>query len=560
MQNEPRAPRPPSDMMKLPRLGSLYPTRLSFMRTLVRRAISDGWVFEPPQMDLDENGYGRAIYRVRTQSAAYALIAFSQFLDPALRNDRVIAEAWDATFVLFDGEPTQDDLDRLAGTVPLQEAARFTNSELVLSRANKSVRMFEHAVSRLASGQQPDIEFLKKTGYLMRTTAVYGNGKFGIADRSKFDCRKDVAAPFQVEFLTVFLIRQFTIDLAEHIARARGGATAVGFDSVIRRYLGIGNSTGLGMAPFLFYHPALLSRWLEARETALARVRGSLYTTPEQFRHFLATLDRAILHFRQWKVEDEAQSAKISTVGRELAQLRDRLKHERSDHLASVWDDICAFAEAQFSMDGQEAVFSLVLEPNSGLIDDLSDAMSLAQAPALDPGMTVERLGHLIDEHYAWALEIDLSRRQSLSKFWYVSEEKKEPRLGNRFDEPGADKEMPFAVATAVQDLVTVLATMPPKTDLGTLFLSRPDLIYVVRRIQTTALHAYAEIRDNLVGEDCLPVNMLRCKLSFFGASKFDPLSDRWLRVTLFQGAPNVADLGDPDADDWLFPVIEDAA
>jgi hypothetical protein len=52
--------------------------------------------------------------------------------------------------------------------------------------------------------------------------------------------------------------------------------------------------------------------------------------------------------------------------------------------------------------------------------------------------------------------------------------------------------------------------------------------------------------------------------LSFFGASKFDPKSDRWTRITLYQGAPTAADLmaeTEPDLaasrlaelDDWIF-------
>ena len=50
---------------------------------------------------------------------------------------------------------------------------------------------------------------------------------------------------------------------------------------------------------------------------------------------------------------------------------------------------------------------------------------------------------------------------------------------------------------------------------------------------------------------------MLRCKLSFFGASKFDPKSDRWVRVNLFQGAPLKGELNDPKNDDWWMPVLD---
>jgi hypothetical protein len=35
-----------------------------------------------------------------------------------------------------------------------------------------------------------------------------------------------------------------------------------------------------------------------------------------------------------------------------------------------------------------------------------------------------------------------------------------------------------------------------------------------------------------------VPIDMLRLKLSFFGAVKFDPRSDKWLRINMYQGAP----------------------
>jgi hypothetical protein len=74
-------------------------------------------------------------------------------------------------------------------------------------------------------------------------------------------------------------------------------------------------------------------------------------------------------------------------------------------------------------------------------------------------------------------------------------------------------------------------------------------------RVACAARYPYGEIRDNLIGEDCLPIDMLRCKLAFFGASKFDPKSDRWTRITLCQGAPLFDELQDR-ADDWWLPVF----
>ena len=110
---------------------------------------------------------------------------------------------------------------------------------------------------------------------MMRTTAVYGSGKFGACDYRAICDRPEFAAPFQAEMLTVFLIRDFVRRLVEHLARVKAGARAVTLAPALARRFGIGNSTGLGMAPYLVNHPALAEQLdYAARETALARVRA----------------------------------------------------------------------------------------------------------------------------------------------------------------------------------------------------------------------------------------------------------------------------------------------
>ena len=169
----------------------------------------------------------------------------------------------------------------MANNTPKQEGGRFRPSELTLSRANKSLRVFKNVVDSLSLGNQPDIDLLTSVGYLMRTSAVYGSGKFGCADREKIVDREECKAPFQIELLTVYLIRWFTIDSAEELAKERGGKKAVKLDKTTRQFIGVGNATGLGMAPFLLKHPALIHNWVVAKETALARVRSCLlYTSP----------------------------------------------------------------------------------------------------------------------------------------------------------------------------------------------------------------------------------------------------------------------------------------
>jgi len=551
--------RSPDDVMRLSRMGAFFPTRLSFMRTLLRqiaREVSQsGTGIDRPVWQMDGQGFGRAVYTVTLGSHAYSLVAFSTPLPPERRTDRVIAEAWDTSYVLFDGRPGSDDLDRLEASVPLQEAGRFTERDLVLSRANKSVRLFEHVVDCLASGCQPDVDLVRSTGYLMRTTAVYGNGKFGIADRDRLTGRDVMDGPFRAEMLTVWLIRGFTHDLVEHIAGCRSSGSAAPLSRTIKRHLGIGNATGLGMAPFLVNHPKLLHNWIAARETALARVRSFDRASPGARRRMCQLVERVKHHLADWSVDDDRQMRRIVILRSEFDALTKKCVDSWWTD-AFPWDRLLQ-ATQNLSEECQELIAALVLELHGAEIDDLEECMSDDTPDVWQPAMTIETLRSLIKVNWSFALETDFDMEAETAQFWYVSEEKLEPRLGRRFEEPGAEREMPLDIARQVRRLADALVQVSDTETVARFLMRHPGHRYAVKRVQTAAQYPFGEIRDNLISERCLPIDMLRCKLSFFGASKFDPRSDRWTRVTLYQGAPLFDEIARADVDDWWMPVLD---
>jgi len=329
--------RSPEQVMRLSRMGSSFQTRLSFMRSLTRRISCENWGFEQLLFEVDDNGYGVSVHAAHTPKRTYSLITFTNEIDPKERTDRVVAEVWDATFNLFDGIPAETDIKRLAGNTPKQEAGRYSTSELVLARANKSLRLFEHVVSSLSAGRQPEIDLVASVGYLMRTTAVYGNGKFGCADREKISDRSEIRGAFQVELLAVYLFRWFTIKLVEFIARKRGGQRAVSLKPEISRFLGIGNATGLGMAPFLIKHPVLIHKWVFSRETALARVLSQESHSSEALSFFRTKLFLATRHIGEWNVEDEQQTARIINIQKDLKVLSNWVANEENIKQPCLW-------------------------------------------------------------------------------------------------------------------------------------------------------------------------------------------------------------------------------
>ena len=536
--------RPPSTVMRLRRMGAMFPTRLSFLRTLMRDLARENVQVTRPVWEMDARGFGHAVYTLQLGGFDYSLVAISTDLPAELRTDRVIATAWDTTYVLYDGIPDAGEIARIVAAAPKQEAARFTHRDLVLCRANKSVRLFQHVTDALSQGAQPDETMIRDIGYLMRTTAVYGNGKFGIADRAHIAKRPCLGGPFAAEMLTVWLIRGFTHDLAEHV----GGAK---LDPKLKRHLGIGNSTGLGMAPFLVSHPRLLDSWMHTRETALARVAGIKHLEADQKAQILALAERADRHLKEWVVPDEIAADRIIQLRREWGEVRQLLSKalDASYPIAALMEQ----SEPWFE-DTQELLVALLLEPFGALIDDLSGNMSTEQGAQIDPAMTASELRGLIERDWSWALELDFARKSETAQFWYVSEAKQEPRLGLRYEESGSELESPLDIARCVVTLYKALENADGIV--AKVLMHQPELRFATRRVQTLALAPYSEIRDNLICDRCLPVDMLRCKLAFFGAAKFDPKSDRWTRITLCQGAPLFDELD--RADDWWLPCFGD--
>ena len=547
--------RSPEKVMRLDRMGSSFPTRLSFMRTLIRRMSKENWQFKRTLRKVDKDGYGVSVYSAITPKRTYSLIAFTQEIPADMRTDRVIAEVWDATFSLFDGVPTQEDIDYLAENTPLQEGGRYRPSELVLARANKSLRVFENIISALASGNQPDIELISSVGYLMRTTAVYGSGKFGCADRAKIADRPECRAPFQIELLAVYLIRWFTIDLVEELAKERGGKQAVRLDQNISRFIGVGNSTGLGMAPFLLKHPTLIHNWVVAKETALARVRSIETALPGTLEVFLKSLLQASQHIDEWNVADEVQTARITCLTDEIQSLRMWCEDESNIFRPYPWNGIYQFVEDNFSLECQEMIVSLIIEPHGSIVDDLADTMSTTTIPKFKAAMSLAQLKEVVADAYKWATTIDFSLEESQHHFWYYSEDKLEPRFGSKGVDDGVDQEMPLAIGRDVHDLNEVLASTDEDMPIGEFAMNYPQFRHIIRRIQNTFERPYSEVQDNLLSESMRPLDLLRFKLAFFGASKFDPKSDLWTRISMYQGAPLPEQIQDSNHDCWSFPI-----
>jgi hypothetical protein len=545
-----------SDIMTLDKMGARYPSRLSFSRSMLRRLLFDNWKISKSKFDLDDNGYGTAVYEITINQNIYSLVCFSQHLDNADRSDRVIAEKWDTAYSLINGKLDDQELDRLKKNVPLQESGRNSSKELILSRANKSVRLFEYVADCLSNGLQPDINEINKVGYLLRTTAVYGSGKFGLSDFTNTKEVTDFNQPFRAEMLSVYIIREFSVELVEHVAKKQNPNKAVKLEDKIKQHLGIGNSTGLGMAPFIIKHPKLINKWMNQYTESLNKIINKNIDS-EKLSSYIQLLEKALMYLKEVTTFDEYQITKNTKTVEDLKIYINHIKNiENSTFNNLTWMDLIKFTINNCNYDTQEIARVQLLELYPEISEKLAEDMSDVEEMKINESQTLKELNSLIKKNYQWALEIDFSKKNNDYLFWYISAAKLEPRLGERYNEEGSELEQHLGVAKMVQKLHSIIQKENFDLSVAEYLVLNPEFRGIIRRIQSLEQYPFAEVQDNILSKETIPINMLRFKLSFFGANRYDPKSDRWLRVSFFSGAPFLSNLNEQNVDSWGFATM----
>ena len=256
-----------------------------------------------------------------------------------------------------------------------------------------------------------------------------------------------------------------------------------------------------------------------------------------------------------WRSEHPIQIEKLAALRHDMAALE---VYATGDELTaeSPWDRLMTWAEETLSEEGQELVASLILEPYGDLVDGLASCMSDSNTGAfrIDGAMPVAEVLRLLHTAFGWALDVDWNAPEQNARAWYVSEEKLEPRLAERFEEPVADYEQPLAPGRDAARAFADLERWSGDGPIAAFLLEHPEHRHIIRRIQMHQAAPYGEIHDNTIGADLLPIDMLRAKLSFFGATHFDPRSDRWVRICMYAGAPYPEELDNSNADFWVYP------
>ena len=172
-----------------------------------------------------------------------------------------------------------------------------------------------------------------------------------------------------------------------------------------------------------------------------------------------------------------------------------------------------------------------MMEPYDEIIEPLVEMMSSEEENYFNipTHRNILDLKNILETKYTEILKIDFTKKESNQNFWFISKNKEEPRIADRYENQGADLEQPLAIARDINRLYERILPLKNNLIIGKFLIDNNDLRHVVRRAFILEKFPYSEIQDNTISSNLFPIDMLRLKLSFFGAIKFDPKSDKWL-------------------------------
>ena len=176
--------------------------------------------------------------------------------------------------------------------------------------------------------------------------------------------------------MLVYLVRQFTFDQVNHIAKSRNPTSAVKLSDNIARNLGIGNSTGLGMAPFIVNHPTLLHNWIYSREEALKQIRSIEKVEINDFNKFKECFEKSKLNINTWKTDSKYQINKIKILIKDLEHFEKKYLFNFEFNEKFLWNKLYLWIENELSEEGIEYIVSMLMEPYDNIVNHLVEKMS----------------------------------------------------------------------------------------------------------------------------------------------------------------------------------------
>jgi hypothetical protein len=560
--------RPPALLMQPLRLSAQKPSRLSFSRLLLTRMITERWQTTLSRIEVDDEGRGRMLYDISARDRELHAVVMTNKLPSEEQSDRAIATRWDFVLCLFDG-PVDDDLLHLVSSTPPRDGgsgsdprfARGNTRILLWVCANRSSRFFDHCVESLADGKQPDLDFLQRVGYLVRGINYVANGMMGTRMFAYLPDDHPLKSPYFAQMLGCYLVREVSCDLVSVIASRRSNQ-AVDLDEAVRRYIGVGNSTGIGLGLMINRHPILIDRWISLRESALAGAKAqSVAPDDAEVAELLKVIDSCILYREQDRTE-HGHFTPPSLIASDLRVIRNQIQEFAElgtisgNAVEHPWH-VLANAAGQLDPESEETFNSLLVEIYPESAAQLAGRQLVPETFDVVPEMLVGELREYVATDYEWALKWDLEQDGELHWLWYRTAVGGEPRLTEFTGAPReAERNVALDLIGEIKRLDHALEEANPAESVAFFLIRNRSLRLIVERVQSVIGLNYHSPHMNMFARDFIPIELGRFVLwALKGMEKPSPKNDRWIRGIMMQGTPTYREIAQGTTDDWVYPA-----
>lgn len=552
--------RAPARIMRPEKLAAFQPSRVSASRALMSRAVRQQWSIQCRRFDIDASGRGVADYRIDIGGWRFSFPVYSFAPSSEGRTGRIIGRAWDMMGALVEGDMSPADFETTGRELPKLYEGRATPGTLIWCRSNRSGRFFDTAQQALVAGRQPDVAALAQSCYLMRNTGLDGNGTFGTKAFLTYEADHPLRWSLAAQMLCAYMMRVFAQDLVHHLARLANPAAAP-LAPELRRFLGVGNGSALGLMLFVNNHPRLIDRWIGIRETALAHAKNlDLSVDGREVRQLIALIDKAIVFRRQDRAEYEALTRSeiiaddLVVVREALGRLAARLSAGEVLPVRPL-ADLCASLDGRIVPEALETLHAILIELVPDIADRLVDTLALDEELTGRPDMPLGRLIEIVRDEYAWAFALDLTSEASSRYVWYKSATAEEPRRGPRSEAEDAVN-LGLDLARFIVRLEADLVRQDPRLSTARFLISHPQHRAIVTRVQALAGSLYHSPYADIMSEEFVPAHITRLlNVGLHGIDKTRDFLNRNLRGVMFHGAPLPEDLRSGTADDhWFYP------
>ncbi|RGE20063.1 hypothetical protein D1J51_10050 [Leucobacter sp. wl10] len=547
----------PDRVMDPRSLAAMQPNRLSASRSFLAKMLHEGWRVDRDELRIDARGNGSARYTITTPTGSITFAAWLREPRGANRTGRIIGTSWDMLGTLIDGIATDAQIETSETELPKLYEGRAPEGTLIWMRSNQSLRLFRHVRDSLATGGQPDAAEVKRVGYLMRNTGLDGNGTFGSASFPAIAGDHPLAVSYHAQMLSAYLMRELSVDVVEELARLDAPATAVRLAPEVRRHIGVGNGSALGLVMFVYNRPVLIHSYIALTIEVLRHVLElPLEPGDPRFDRLESLLDRTI----RYRVLEDTRY-RVFTGGKQLAadlrRIRAVVRAARRGELVrgsaeTLLAAVHRYAGARVAPEALQTLNTLLIE----LAPDHADALmqkrlAFEESLEFDPRTPASEIREALTETFGWAFELPLNDPAHRDRTWYQSRAAEEPRSGPAEEVPGAHEVIPNYPSRA-RELLGALDASDAGTPVGAILAEHPHLEHMARSALALRGLPYAVPHADPHDIDFVPVWLVRLVNAFVhGLDRTEDFLNRSVLGLIFDGAPFRDELATAPSDAW---------